>query len=153
MIGILKGLATTMKHALDGKTFTVKYPEEAPEVSPRFRGVHKYSQERCIWCRQCENVCPNDTIQIVMDDQRNGEQYNLHVGQCVYCRLCEEVCPTDAIVLTQNFEFVGDTKDDLAYNKEQLKNVPWYNDIDPLESREPDRGSWVGEGEGEVDYQ
>jgi hypothetical protein len=26
-------------------------------------------------------------------------------------------------------------------------------DIDPLESREPDRGAWIGEGEGEVDYQ
>jgi hypothetical protein len=25
--------------------------------------------------------------------------------------------------------------------------------VDPLESREPDRGVWIGEGEGEVDYQ
>jgi NADH-quinone oxidoreductase subunit I len=153
MIGVLKGMATTMKHALDGETFTVAYPDDAPEVSPRFRGVHKFSQERCIWCRQCENVCPNDTIQIVMDDRRNGEQYNLHIGQCIYCRLCEEVCPVDAIILTQNFEFVAETKDEFAYNMEDLKNVPWYNDIDPLESREPDRAAWVGEGEGEVDYQ
>ncbi|PSP42303.1 (4Fe-4S)-binding protein [Halobacteriales archaeon QH_6_64_20] len=124
MIGLFKSMATTMRHALDGSTFTVEYP-----------------------------VCPNDTIQIVMDDQRNGEQYNLHIGQCIYCRLCEEVCPVDAILLTQNFEFTGDTKDDLAYNMEQLKNVPWYKDIDPLQSREPDRGAWIGEGEGEVDYE
>jgi NADH-quinone oxidoreductase subunit I len=40
-----------------------------------------------------------------------------------------------------------------VYNKEQLKNVPWYKDIDPLNSREPDRDAWIGEGEGEVDYQ
>ncbi|SEQ55750.1 NuoI/complex I 23 kDa subunit family protein [Natrinema salaciae] len=153
MIGILKSMATTMKHALDGSTFTVEYPETAPDVSPRFRGVHKFSQERCIWCRQCENVCPNDTIQIVMDDKRNGEQYNLHIGQCIYCRLCEEVCPVDAILLTENFEFTADTKHDFVYNKEQLKAVPWYKDIDPLAAREPDRGAWVGEGEGEVDYQ
>ncbi|QLG50738.1 NuoI/complex I 23 kDa subunit family protein [Natrinema halophilum] len=153
MIGILKSMATTMKHALDGSTFTVEYPETAPDVSPRFRGVHKFSQERCIWCRQCENVCPNDTIQIVMDEQRNGEQYNLHIGQCIYCRLCEEVCPVDAILLTENFEFTADTKHDFVYNKEQLKAVPWYKDIDPLASREPDRGAWVGEGDGEVDYQ
>jgi len=26
-------------------------------------------------------------------------------------------------------------------------------DIDPLESREPDRKAWVGEGDGDVDYQ
>jgi len=26
-------------------------------------------------------------------------------------------------------------------------------DVDPLEAREPDRGAWIGEGEGEVDYQ
>ncbi|WP_425484339.1 hypothetical protein [Halosimplex pelagicum] len=25
--------------------------------------------------------------------------------------------------------------------------------VDPLESREPDRGAWIGEGDGEVDYQ
>mgnify|MGYP006873338520 CR=1 FL=1 len=57
------------------------------------------------------------------------------------------------ILLTQNFEFVADTKDDFVYNKEQLKNVPWYKDIDPLNSREPDRDAWIGEGTGEVDYQ
>jgi len=28
--------------------------------------------------------------------------------------------------------------------KEQLKNVPWYKGIDPLESRNPDRGAWIG---------
>ena len=26
-------------------------------------------------------------------------------------------------------------------------------DIDPLAAREPDRGVWIGEGEGEVDYE
>ncbi|AWB27104.1 NuoI/complex I 23 kDa subunit family protein [Halococcoides cellulosivorans] len=153
MIGILKGLATTMKHALDGNTITVEYPKDAPDVEDRFRGVHKWSEQRCIWCRQCEKVCPNDTIQIVMDEDRNGEQYNLHIGQCIYCRLCEEVCPTEAIVLTENFEFVGDTKDDLAYAKEELKNVPWYEKTDPVAAREPDREAWVGEGDGEIDYQ
>ncbi|PSP46959.1 (4Fe-4S)-binding protein, partial [Halobacteriales archaeon QH_1_68_42] len=32
MIGILKSMATTMKHALDGETFTVEYPEDEPDV-------------------------------------------------------------------------------------------------------------------------
>ena len=70
--------------------------------------------------------------EIKLDDKRQGEEYNLHIGQCIYCRLCEEVCPVDAIVLTQQFEFTGDTKADLVYNKEQLKNVPWYKGLDPL---------------------
>jgi Formate hydrogenlyase subunit 6/NADH:ubiquinone oxidoreductase 23 kD subunit (chain I) len=61
--------------------------------------------------------------------------------------------PVDAILLTQNFEFTADTKDEFVYNKEQLKNVPWYKGIDPLNSRNPDRGAWIGEGDGEVDYQ
>lgn len=152
MIGMLKSLAATMSHALDGETFTVKYPEDEPEVSPRFRGVHKWSEDRCIWCRQCEEVCPNDTIHIEMDEDRNGEEYDLHVGQCIYCRLCEEVCPVEAIVLTQNFEFTGDTKDDMVFNKEELKNVPWYKDVDPVQARESERNAWVGEGDGDVDY-
>ena len=37
MIGLLKSMGTTMKHALDGETFTVEYPEETPEVVERFR--------------------------------------------------------------------------------------------------------------------
>jgi len=117
MLGLLKRMATTLKHAMDDETFTVSYPEEQPEVSPRFRGVHKFSQERCL-----------------------------------YCRLSEAVCPVDAILLTQNFEFVAETKDEFD-DMEALRTVPWYNDIDPLEAREPDREAWVGEGEGEVDYQ
>jgi len=32
----------------------------------------------------------------------------------------------------------------------RLKKV---EDSGPLESREPDRGAWIGEGDGEVDYQ
>ncbi len=35
MIGILKGMAVTLKHALDGQTFTVEYPETAPRESGR----------------------------------------------------------------------------------------------------------------------
>ena len=34
--------------------------------------------------------------------------------------------------------------------KATMKKV---EDSDPLESREPDRGAWIGEGEGEIDYQ
>jgi NADH-quinone oxidoreductase subunit I len=153
MLGLLKGVATTLKHAIDAETFTVSYPEEPPEVSPRFRGVHEFSQERCIWCRRCENICPNDTTQIVMDDSHNGEQYTLHIGQCIYCRLCEEVCPVEVTLLTQNFELVAETKDEFADNVAELRNVPWYNSIDPIKPREPNREAWVGEGEGEVDYQ
>jgi len=153
VIGVLKSMATTMKHALAGETFTVSYSGKAPEVSQRFRGVHKFSQQRCIWCRQCESVCPNDTIQIVTDDRRTGEQFNLHIGQCPYCRLCEEVCPVDAIVLTEQFEFTGKTADDLAYGMEELKRIPWYEGPDPLAAWEPDREAWIGEGDGEIDYQ
>ena len=29
MIGMLKSMATTMKHALDGEKFTVQYPRDA----------------------------------------------------------------------------------------------------------------------------
>ena len=38
MIGMLKSMATTMKHALGGEKFTVEYPDDTPDVSPRFRG-------------------------------------------------------------------------------------------------------------------
>ncbi|MDY6780580.1 MAG: NADH-quinone oxidoreductase subunit I [Halobacteria archaeon] len=149
MKGILKSLGVTGKHAWRGDTFTVQYPEEDPEVSPRFRGTHKFSLERCISCRLCEEVCPNQTIEIKTTETRDIEEYNLNLGQCIYCRLCEEVCPTDAIILTQHFELNAGTKAELEYSKEDLMDVPWYKDIDPLAAREPDRGAWIGTGEEE----
>ncbi|MDY6775080.1 MAG: NADH-quinone oxidoreductase subunit I [Halobacteria archaeon] len=149
MMGVLKSLGVTAKHAIRGETFTVEYPEESPEVSPRFRGTHKFSLSRCISCRMCEEVCPNNTIEIKTDRKRNIEEYNLNLGQCIYCRLCEEVCPTDAIILTQHFELNAGMKAELEYTKEDLMDVPWYKDTDPLEAREPDRGGWIGTSEEE----
>jgi Formate hydrogenlyase subunit 6/NADH:ubiquinone oxidoreductase 23 kD subunit (chain I) len=155
VIGLLKSMATTMKHALAGETVTVRYPDEAAEVSARFRGVHTHNQQRCLWCRQCETVCPTDTIQIVTDDEGTGEQFDLNVGQCMYCRLCEEVCPVDALVLTRNFEVTGDTADELVYDMDDLDAVSWYGDTDPLAAREPAREAWLAEGDDDsaVDYQ
>lgn len=92
-------------------------------------------------------------IQIVQDDQCNGEQYNFYIGQCIYCWLCEEVCFVDVILFMQNFEFMVDMKNDFVYNKEQFKNVLWYKDIDLFNFCNFDCNVWVGEGEGEVDYQ
>lgn len=149
MLGVLKALATTIKHVFFTGTFTVQYPEEDADVSPRFRGSHKFSESRCIACRKCEDVCPNDTIEIKTTPRRDIEEFNLDLGQCIYCRLCEEVCPVDAIILTQHFELNAETKGELQYSKEDLMDVPWYKNTDPLEAREPDRGGWIGTGEEE----
>jgi NADH-quinone oxidoreductase subunit I len=148
-MGVIKSLGVTAKHAIKGDTFTVEYPDESPGISPRFRGTHKFSLSRCIWCRMCEEVCPNGTIDIKMNEKREGEEYNLNLGQCIYCRLCEEVCPVDAIILTQHFELNAGTKAELEYSMEDLMDVPWYKGVDPLEAREPDRGAWIGTGEEE----
>lgn len=44
MIGALKSMVTTMKHALNREAFTVECSDSPPEVSRQFRSVHKLNQ-------------------------------------------------------------------------------------------------------------
>ena len=47
MIGLLKSMATTMKHALDGEKFTVQYPEETSGVSSGYSTVNFSPPSAC----------------------------------------------------------------------------------------------------------
>ncbi len=120
--------------ALTGRYFfarkiTVQFPEEKTPQSNRFRGLHalrRYpnGEERCIGCKLCEAVCPALAIKIEVAEREDGTrrttQYDIDLAKCIFCGFCEEACPVDAIVETRVFEYHGEKRGDLYYNKEML---------------------------------
>lgn len=111
------------------KRATIGYPHQKAPVSSRFRGEHalrRYpnGEERCIACKLCEAVCPAQAITIDAAEREDGSRkttrYDIDMTKCIYCGLCQEACPVDAIVMTNNFEFCTQTREELFYTKEKL---------------------------------
>lgn len=121
---ILVGLRVTLKYCF-AKTVTVQYPDVAPVVAPRFRGLHFYEIEKCIACDQCAKACPVDCIYIEKSGPRKVDKaagtvvggamlrYAVDYGKCLFCGLCCEPCPTQCLHL-------GNVHDMAAYDRESM---------------------------------
>lgn len=106
--GLRAGLRTTIVEFFNKKV-TVQYPDQEIVWAPIFRGKHSLLQEPgtkkdlCILCKQCEKICPNACIEVVIkkeDKTRSLENYHIDLTKCLFCGLCQEVCPADCIVLS-----------------------------------------------------
>ena len=119
--GILKGLWTTLKHAIKWDVVTVQYPDQRKpgrtfdyKVMPRFRGApmlvfdEATGTPRCVGCAVCVRACPHGIIHLETsrgpNEQRIIEKYEIEVGRCLFCGLCEEACPFNAVKLSNDFE-------------------------------------------------
>ena len=107
LLDLLEGLKTTLRELFKPKV-TIRYPEERMEPADRFRGMFKFSYDRCIACKLCAVACPIDIIYIdVHDDiiEEGGkkkkvkvlDRYDIDVKRCMFCALCEEACPTKPV--------------------------------------------------------
>ncbi|PHS07506.1 MAG: NADH-quinone oxidoreductase subunit I [Blastopirellula sp.] len=120
---ILQGLAVTLRNGIatydkDRKTFTehFEYPELPVQVSPRYRGFHRYDLTTCIACDQCAKVCPVDCIYIGKEKVEGGKGFKvtgftIDYTKCMFCALCVEPCPVDCI-------FMGGTLDLSSYSRD-----------------------------------
>ena len=110
LLDMLEGLKTTLRELFKPKV-TIRYPEERLEPANRFRGMFKFSFDRCIACKLCALACPIDIIYI-------------DVKRCMFCALCEEACPTkpkSIWLTTKTYELASYDRKDLYFNMQQLE--------------------------------
>ncbi|MCP4634484.1 MAG: NADH-quinone oxidoreductase subunit NuoI [candidate division Zixibacteria bacterium] len=136
------GMSVTFKH-LFKKPVTLQYPEQMPDLSPRFRGLHylaRYEdgEERCVCCGLCAAACPSECIYMEPMENESGERkariYIINEIRCIFCGYCEEACPEEAIFLGRDFEFSKYKIPEFIYDKEMLLNQ--FDEIDKERRKE-----------------
>jgi NADH-quinone oxidoreductase subunit I len=119
MIGMLKGLATTLS-TFTRKTVTIEYPEEKHPLPVRQRSFpvltwdFDHNEPCCTGCNICVRNCPVDCMTAVMHDnpqypagtsnrRKVVEKFWIDYARCMRCNICVEVCPFEAIVMDNNW--------------------------------------------------
>jgi NADH-quinone oxidoreductase subunit I len=146
--GLVKGLATTAR-SLTRHTHTAEYPDVAPALPPRSRGVIALTEENCTSCMLCARECPDWCIYIDSHKeelppttpggrarQRNVlDRFAIDFSLCMYCGICIEVCPFDALHWSPEFEYAELDIRDLLHEKDRLgawmATVPAPPALDP----------------------
>ena len=109
-LGLLKGMAVTLKHLFKHNT-VIQYPDEKQDLPPRTRGVIALKEENCTVCMLCARECPDWCIYIdshkeTLPPKRAGgrprkrnvlDRFAIDYSLCIYCCICVEVCPYDAL--------------------------------------------------------
>ena len=146
--GLLKGMAVTAR-TLTHRSHTAEYPDVAPQLPPRSRGVITLLEENCTVCMLCARECPDWCIYIDShketlpatteggrERQRNVlDRFDIDFSLCMYCSICIEVCPFDALFWSPHFEYAELDIRDLMHDKERLgqwmATVPAPPAVDP----------------------
>lgn len=128
MLSIIRSLWGVFLHAFHRRV-TVQYPDQKPELPPRWRGRIVLTRdpdgaERCVACYLCAVACPVDCISLQNAETEDGRRYpsffRINFSRCIFCGFCEEACPTYAIQLTPDFEMAEYNRQNLVYEKEDL---------------------------------
>jgi formate hydrogenlyase subunit 6/NADH:ubiquinone oxidoreductase subunit I len=146
-LGLVKGLAVTLKHALR-PSITQEYPEEKPNLPPRTRGVIALKEANCTVCYKCSRECPDWCIYIDAHKETHEpasggkgrsmkvlDRFAIDYALCMYCGICVEVCPFDALFWSPEFEYSEYDIVQLTHEKEKLEE--WtYTVLPPPELEE-----------------
>ena len=134
-IGLLKGMAVTLKHLFKHNA-VIQYPDERQDLSPRTRGVIALKEENCTVCMLCARECPDWCIYIdshkeTLPPKREGgrqrkrnvlDRFAIDYALCMYCGICVEVCPYDALFWSREFEYAESDIRNLTHEKERLSD-------------------------------
>jgi formate hydrogenlyase subunit 6/NADH:ubiquinone oxidoreductase subunit I len=102
----LRELKEAIKAVIAGP-YTTKFPFEPHEPPEGFRGKPEFSDDDCIGCAACAEVCPALAIRVI--DEAEGESptrtLELHYDKCIFCGQCELNCTTEkGITLTKIYD-------------------------------------------------
>ncbi|MHC5004058.1 MAG: 4Fe-4S dicluster domain-containing protein [Planctomycetota bacterium] len=114
---LLTGLGITGRE-IPGKSVTLTYPHEEPELSDAFRSViqlvrfEETGSHDCIACMQCENICPSFCIKIEGGrieglKGKRATSFELDFALCSLCGLCIDTCPTDTLEYAKYYDEAG----------------------------------------------
>lgn len=87
------------------KPSTINYPFEKSPKNEEARGLILYEMEKCIFCLNCEVVCPPGAILFTQNRENFEFTYHYNPYLCIYCGECVRACPDKAEALTQSSEF------------------------------------------------
>lgn len=93
--------------SLFSRPYTSRFPYVPHVPARRFRGWPKYSQDKCIGCTGCFQVCPADAIEVTDTVEKTAGTRKLthYADRCIFCGQCELNCPTkEGIKLSQEFD-------------------------------------------------
>jgi ferredoxin len=81
-LGLAKGMFLTLRRFFEPKA-TIRYPEERPDQSPKFRGrlqllYDEYGTIKCETCFQCAQACPIECIDMGGIDTKG--RFHVHWG-------------------------------------------------------------------------
>ena len=166
---VMEGLKVTFRHMFE-KKITLQYPEQRREETgemlvQQYRGVHRLNKDAqgrvaCVACFMCSTACPAHCIHIEAgespwpDREKYPVKFDLDELRCIYCGMCEEACPVDAIELTHVYDVVGQTREEMIFDKEKLlamydqtKDIkPKRNPRIPGYRTKPEHYAQTGEG-------
>jgi NADH-quinone oxidoreductase subunit I len=158
---ILVGMRISLKYCF-AKTVTLQYPDVAPALQTRYRGIHYFEIEKCIACDLCAKACPVDCIYIEKSGPRKIDKatgvavggamtrYAIDYAKCMFCALCCDPCPTDCIHMGNLHDLSGYTREDMLVEftelaKEGLQTPQpfWMQKDDPPAWARERKKEWV----------
>ncbi len=116
-------------------TVTEQYPFEKVPVRPRYHGLHRLNRyadglEKCVGCELCAWACPADAIYVeaaantpenqYSPGERYGRVYQINYLRCVFCGYCIQACPTRALTMSNDFEIVGQSREEMIREKQDI---------------------------------
>ncbi len=123
MIGMAKGMMTTLRLLLDGSV-TVQYPKVKRVLPERSRTsfglpLGEDGTPLCKACMLCAKSCPNAAITMETEKRhdapgRSITRFEIDLGLCMYCGICVENCPSNGIRHTGEYENASPWRDDMT---------------------------------------
>lgn len=109
----LRELREAIKALIKGP-YTTKFPYQ-PHIPPEtFRGKPEFSEEDCVGCAACAQVCPSGAITFedeINDGKAAKRLLTIRWDMCIFCGQCQGNCLTEkGIILSQEFDLATTAK-------------------------------------------